>query len=124
MKNKFLPKKADIALILILITAALVLFLLPGNSSVKRYEISVDGNIIYSGTLSEMTKEEILTLGNGIEISVSKDGIGFINSPCHGKDCIKAGLLNRPGERAACLPNKTVISIKNMKSSGTDAITY
>lgn len=124
MKIKFLPKKADIILIAAVLAIAFSFFLFRGNSELKSYEVSVDGNIIYSGTLSPTTKEEILRLDNGIEISVSKDGIGFIHSDCNGKDCIKTGLLTRAGERAACLPNKTVISIKSIKGTKTDAITY
>ncbi len=124
MKNRFLPKKADILLIAVLLAASLLPLLLKENPDTVQYEISVDGNTVSSGIISDTTEEKIITLDNGIRISVSADGICFIHSVCNGKDCIKAGLLSRPGDRAACLPAKTVISIKNTRGSATDAITY
>ena len=47
----------------------------------------------------------------------------FLESDCKDKTCIKSGKLKNSGDVSACLPNKTVLSVKGEKTS-FDAVTY
>ncbi len=45
------------------------------------------------------------------EIEIRAGKIRFIDSPCHGKQCIHTGWLTLGGEVAACLPNRITVQV-------------
>ncbi len=52
-----------------------------------------------------------------------KDGsIGFIESSCKDKLCIKAGFLDKDGEIAVCLPNKMVLRVESSEDENDDSL--
>ncbi|MBD5638784.1 NusG domain II-containing protein [Clostridium botulinum] len=56
-------------------------------------------------------------------IEIDKGSIRFIDADCPDKVCIKSGVLKKPGETAACLPHKLIITIeKNDKE--VDEVSY
>lgn len=124
MKNKLIPKKADILIILILLLTAALLLLIRQNTDVKMLEIICDGETVYTEKLTPQTKKHIYTLENGMSFEISGEGALVSASDCKGQDCVKTGLLTHPGDTCACIPNKTVIRLRAEKSTGTDAITY
>ena len=53
-----------------------------------------------------------------------KDGkIAFVNAKCRDGLCEKRGFLFRAGDTAACLPNRTVITVKGENRS-FDGVSY
>ncbi|MFV3012441.1 NusG domain II-containing protein [Clostridium botulinum] len=56
-------------------------------------------------------------------IEIDKGSIRFIDADCPDKVCVKSGVLKKPGETAACLPHKLMITIeKNDKE--VDGVSY
>lgn len=48
----------------------------------------------------------------GVSLLEIKDGkIRFVDSPCHGKQCVHSGWLALSGEFAACLPNRISVQV-------------
>ncbi|PYG87744.1 hypothetical protein LY28_01764 [Ruminiclostridium sufflavum DSM 19573] len=54
---------------------------------------------------------------------LEKDGsIGFVESDCPDKICIRTGRLKNIGETAACLPNEIILKIVPVKARSDDDI--
>lgn len=125
MKVKsLLPKKADIAVVAILLFAAAIFGFMQKDTDEKTVEIIVDGMSVYTENINASTSRHNVTLENGIVIQIDADGICFSESNCKNKDCVNFGILTKTGECAACLPNKTVITVKGGKKSVTDTVSY
>ncbi len=56
-------------------------------------------------------------------IEIDKGSIKFIDADCPDKICIKSGTLKKPGETAACLPHKLIITIEK-NNNEVDAVSY
>ena len=120
-ERKLVAKKDIIVLAVLLVSAiALLLFFKFGLKDGKTAVISVDGREYMSVSLNE---DREIKLDNGVKILVSDGKIGFRESDCPDLVCVHTGMLSKAGDVAACVPNKTVITV-----SGTDAdvdtITY
>jgi len=61
-------------------------------------------------------------LGDSV-IEIRQGRIRFIESPCHGKQCIHAGWLHSAGSFAACLPNRISITVLG-RNRHFDSINY
>ena len=105
-------KKGDvfIALALLALAGILILFrLLPGGI----------GTVYVNGepAAASVTVNEVVVEVDGPRARV-------ISSPCRDKLCIHAGWLERPGDIAACLPQRVVVEIRSAKGSGVDSVAY
>ncbi len=59
----------------------------------------------------------------GPSILEVRDGaIGFVQSPCSRKICIRSGLHSHAGATTACVPNRISLSVAGMREDGFDAI--
>jgi len=58
------------------------------------------------------------------EIEIDERGVHFTDSPCHGKNCIRAGHRHRIGDVIACVPNRILVAINGGHDSrmGFDAV--
>ncbi|KIN80595.1 NusG domain II-containing protein [Clostridium botulinum] len=92
--------------------------------------IKQNGKIIEKVDLSKVKEKRQLKIdyndkdhkGYNI-IEINKGSIRFIDADCPDKVCIKSGVLKKPGETAACLPHKLIITIeKNDKE--VDEVSY
>ncbi len=120
-ERKLVTKKDIIILAVILVAAcALLLSVKLGRGSAKTALISVDGRDYMKVPLEN---DDEITLENGVKIIVKDGSIGFCESDCPDKICIRTGMLSKSGEVAACVPNRTVISVEG-GSNAVDAITY
>ncbi len=45
------------------------------------------------------------------DIEIDPQGVRFTDSPCHGKNCIRAGHRHRIGDVIACVPNRILVAI-------------
>lgn len=119
MQLSKLIKKGDIFLIIILILLSVAgLFLLrqePGDT----VTVTQNGEVIYSGPLSQ--DKELVVSGEYENKIVIKGGkVYFAESNCPGHDCVLSGALDKSGQTAACLPNKTAIVISGGESEVDD----
>ena len=125
MKRKPLFKKADAAVIAVLLLPALVLLLFTGRGKTPTAYVIEDGETLYEIRLGSVKEPYILELENGVTVSVAPGEIRFASSDCRGQDCVRCGVLTKAGQAAACVPNKTVIVLKGTSGKGApDAVSY
>lgn len=92
--------------------------------------IKQDGKIVKKIDLSKVKEKEKFKIeynSNGHKgynvIEVDKGSIRFIDANCPDKICVKSGTLKKPGETAACLPHKLIITIEK-NNNEVDAVSY
>ena len=56
-------------------------------------------------------------------IEIRDRRVRFKASPCQNQVCVHSGWLNRPGETAACLPNRVVVQVEG-KERDYDAVNF
>lgn len=121
MKRKLVFRR-DLILFAVIGVFIILSVLIPKikNAGEKYAVVTVDGETVYSERLSA---DNEITLDNGIKIKIENGEAYFLESNCKDKTCIKSGKLKNTGDVAACLPNKTVLTVKGEKSA-FDAVTY
>ncbi len=124
MKRIKLIKRNDVITVISVILISLTILAFSVSDGEAVAEVYEDGSLIYSEELGKITKEESITLGNGVVIHTEKNGICFIESDCRTKECVSCGMLSSPGDTAVCIPNRTVIKITGKKGNSPDAISY
>lgn len=87
--------------------------------------ITQDGNVIKSIDLSTLQNPEVLHLTQGISqvIFAEKGRIRFSESDCRDKICVKSGWLTKSGDKAVCMPTKTIITLVGQQKQ-IDSISY
>jgi hypothetical protein len=87
-------------------------------------QISVDGSVVLTAGLQKYG--ELALPGNPmIRFTVCGRGIAFSQSDCRDRSCVRAGPLNRPGQAAACLPNRTALLVAGRSGADDfDAVTH
>jgi len=123
-------KKGDLILIVCIgILAGLILawnkFPSASDSAPLIAVITQDGTVIKTIDLQAIEKPEYIYLNQGISqvILAEKRRIGFSESECRDKICVKTGWLTKTGDRAVCMPSKTVITILG-DNQQIDSIAY
>ena len=125
MPNRTRIKKTDIILIAALLLLAGVLFALGRSGKSKTAAVTVDGKLLYSIPLDEVKEPYTITLENGVTLAVEPGSIRFAASDCRGQNCVNCGALRRAGQAAACVPNKTVITISGKPDKNApDALSW
>lgn len=71
-----------------------------GGREVQTVDLHRDQEVSVEGALGPST------------LRVEDGRIRFTASPCHGKQCVHSGWLDRSGEFAACLPNRVSIAVR------------
>ena len=117
MRMKAILSKADIILfMLLLLVAAAGMFALSGGGEGQTAIIRQDGAVVMELPLSV---DRTVTVGGAV-IEVKDGAVAFIESDCPGQECVHAGWLKRPGDTAACLPNRVSVTVSGER--GVDAI--
>lgn len=112
--------KFDIVVICLLLVAGGSTFFLSNSSGPKRLKLITANSSEYL-SFSDRLYHLKDTHNTDVLVEV-KDGKARIShSSCLGKICIRTGWINRCGESAVCLPNKTAIQIE-CEGSDIDAI--
>lgn len=116
MKHAF--KKADIVLFASAAAFALLFFAVFFMQKGAIAHVFVDGQEEFTFDLSRTAEAEIIELEHN-KIEVGSGYIRFIEADCPDKKCIAFGKLTRPGQSAACVPEKIVITVtaKNEKNA-------
>lgn len=130
MENKTLKlfKKSDIFIILALLVFGAAAFIPKyAKSESLTAVVTVKGEEYTEISFTELTEDTYIKV-NGVTVKASKDGICFEESGCKDKICVNTGIINSPGEAAACVPNGVAVYIKGTdKNSGNadiDAVVY
>jgi len=87
--------------------------------------IKQEDRIIKKIDLDTVTEPQRITVGGAYSevILVEKGRIRFEEADCPDKVCVKTGWLSNPGDKAVCLPNRTIIKIEG-ENSEVDGVTY
>jgi len=108
-------KKSDAAIYLIVLIAAvgLLTFLrYSGGGQALTARIYVAGELFESVNLRDNTQLQIQSpLGHNI-VEIEDGGARMLLADCRSQDCIRMGLITRPGQVIACLPNRVVIRLE------------
>lgn len=125
MKRKWLSKP-DFIIILIVAVVAVVALLWQNTASADGAvaEVTIDGETVLELPLSDVTEPKEIMLKNGIRLKAEQHTICFLQSDCPDGLCVKVGALEKTGDVAACLPNKTVVSIRGGDNGAVDILTY
>lgn len=123
-ERKLLSKK-DILIVAVVLAAAVAIYLFSGVFSDKAASVSAeimfDSKVVRIIRLKPGIHETFAVPGQpNVTLEVSDSRIRFLESTCPDKICIRAGWLHRPGEMAACIPNRVLLKITATGSSGTD----
>lgn len=127
MSDRKLINRLDVIFILvILLISVLFLCLRHFSSSNVSARIYVSGELVESVDLSEVKEPYDIPLLDGkVTLSVEPGCIYFKDSDCPDKLCVSGGKLTSPGDSAACVPERVVISVVGEKESGApDIISY
>ena len=119
-KNKK-KRKHDIILGLILLSVALILFVIDltnvsSDTGNKKVVVSVDGKKTAEYPLKKDATYELSGSHLGTNTLVIKSGKAYISEAnCPDKQCVKQGKISRAGEMLVCLPNRVVVKIVDSK---------
>lgn len=113
-------KKSDLIITVVIIFVAVVFLLLSalekqGSSNISA-QIYKDGTIIKTVSLSENQTIEI----DSVRLQIKDKKIGFIESDCPDKLCVKTGYLENNDDICVCLPNKIYIKLVGDSNSKKD----
>ena len=127
-KRKFAARKDLLVVVAIFaVAAALYAFTkLADFNNGASAEIYYDAKIVKTVTLKAGYYEKFAVPGQpNVILEVNDKKIRFLESTCRDKICINSGYLSRPGEMAACLPNRVAVKIVDSgKASSDRADTY
>lgn len=121
-KNKK-KRKHDIILGLILLSVALILFVIDltnvsSDTGNKKVVVSVDGKKMAEYPLEKDATYELSGSHLGTNTLVIKSGKAYISEAnCPDKQCMKQGKISRTGEMLVCLPNRVVVKIVDSKKN-------
>jgi len=120
MRRKLIYKREIYIIAALLLATFTVRFILPEKAG-NMCEIIVGGRTVETVSLSE---DRIIRLDGGIVLEVKDNRIGFTESSCPDKICVRMGFIGTSGQTAACLPNKTAIKIISDGGGAFDAVAY
>ena len=119
-----LIKRTDVIIIVLVVIVAVLFFYINSSDKGKPTAvITVNGEEIQRIDLSSAV-DETFTLDTypKVTLEIEDSKIRFINSLCPDSTCEKSGFLSKPGDTAACVPAKTVVTIEGSKQSNIDAV--
>lgn len=124
-------KKTDVLIVLGIIAVGLSIWAFYNyRDSTRDSTISAQAEIYYKSELvatidlnTGVEKEFSIPQKEGIIFHLKEDGsIGFEESNCPDKICVRTGMLKNVGETAACLPNEVILKIVPLKERSDDEL--
>ena len=119
--SKFL-RKTDMVLIIVLALIPCVMMafnLIPVDEGRARLEISMDGKIL--GTYS-LTEDRVIKIGDGNTCRIEDGEVFMSAADCPDQICVDHAHIMYEGETIVCLPHRLIITIISKEGSETDAI--
>lgn len=123
MKNIPLFSRKDFFLIgVLLLVAGVIAFCGSFSGEGQIATITLDGETV---TVIDLKTAQDGTFAVGGAVIEIKDGaVGFADSDCSDKTCVRTGMISRGGEAAACVPNKVAVKVTDEKKNEADIIVY
>ena len=116
-------KKYDKILAAIVLTAAIVVFLVHnmlGDNGADIVTVNVDGKV--TGTYS-LIENQTIEINGGSNILKIEDGVAdMIEADCPDKLCVKQKAVSKNKESIICLPNEVIVEVKSDEDSEYDAV--
>jgi len=100
----------------------LVLYFFYQGQGAGSAEVSVSGQAVM--TLPLDVDASYSPEGLSVRIAVRGGSVGFVASDCPDKICVHTGFLSRPGQSAACLPNRVAIRVVRAYGDALDSTVY
>ena len=124
MKNKR-SLRNDLLLIggLLLIAVIALIYLFCFRPAGNSVEITVNGTLYKTFSLSEEITEEIRTGESDCNVLVIRDGKAYMRSAtCPDGICVDHAPIFREGESIVCLPNRVVVTVTANGADAPDAV--
>ena len=119
-KRKKLLRDSLLIVGLMIVAGALVLFLFLSREQGAYVEVTHDGKLVGTYSLSE---ERTVTLGGGTNILVIEDGTAYLSyANCPDHTCVRTGKIKYNGQSIVCLPNRITVTVVSEGSGGVDFV--
>ena len=120
-ERKWISKTDGIVLgVLVLFAAGLLLW----RAVAMRAVVTVDGEAVLQIDLQSAEDAQSYTLQNGVRLIAENHTVRFAASDCPDGICVETGALQKVGESAACVPNRTVVTVVGGEPRDVDVIAY
>ena len=109
-----------LAVLLLAIGTAVVFYSGLGSSSHVTATITHKGEVVDKVILSALNEEKTVTIDGTyhLTIALTEAGVQVTESDCPTQDCVRTGVISRPGQSIVCLPEQVVIKLVG---SGSEA---
>jgi hypothetical protein len=111
MERKFVSKGELFVIALVLAAALFFYFILAKPSSDEVYAIISVVNYPDMRVALDENREFALPQNPRVIFRIENGAISFAASDCPDFICIRSGWLSRPGQSAACLPNRVLLTV-------------
>ena len=108
------------AILVILVSAILLLFLLGGSEAAEVQILSDNGTETIS--LDSPKRYTVSSGGCTLTIAVENRSVRVEESDCPGGDCMHTGAISRAGQSIVCMPGHVVVKIVGEETSDADWI--
>lgn len=119
-KRKKLFRDSLLIVGLLLVVGTLVLFLFLSRERGGFVEVTKDGVLIATYSLTE---ERTVALNEGTNILVIEDGVAYLSyADCPDHTCVRTGKIMYNGQSIVCLPNRITVTVVSDGSGGVDFV--
>ncbi len=124
-ERKWISKTDGIVLgILVLFAAGFLLWRAVAAQPGMNAVVTVDGEAVLQIDLQSAEDAQSYTLENGVQLVAENHTVRFAASDCPDSICVETGALQKVGESAACVPNRTVVTVVGGEPRDVDVIAY
>ena len=124
-ERKWISKTDGIVLgVLVLFAAGFLLWRAVAAQPGMRAVVTVDGEAVLQIDLQSAEDAQSYTLQNGVQLVAENHTVRFAASDCPDEICVETGALQKVGESAACVPNRTVVTVVGGEPRDVDVIAY
>ena len=123
IKRKLINKRDILLFVLLICVAVLTWFIRSDSHGQAQAQININGQTVMIIDLSTDRRIVIESLPS-VYFEVRDGAAAFIKSDCPDQICVQSGFLQRPGQIAACLPNRVSLTIISGVSEDVDMIAY
>ena len=111
-----LKRKDALLLIMIIVGAAIVgtvMWFMRNSDKPEQVTVKVDGNVVYSESLSKDIEYKVDGYDGGYNIVVVQDSkVSVKEADCPDKVCMNSGQISKSGDTIVCMPHKVVVEIE------------
>lgn len=124
-ERKWISKTDGIVLgVLVLFAAGFLLWRAVAAQPGMNAVVTVDGETVLQIDLQSAEDAQSYTLQNGVQLVAENHTVRFAASDCPDRICVETGALQKVGESAACVPNRTVVTVVGGEPRDVDVIAY